>query len=100
MAAAIAVVTDSTAGLTSALTSRYGIRVVPLRIVAGGLTADDGPGALPDAIEAEFRHGARLSTASPGPERFAAAYTAAQRSGPGLAVLRRAPWRNSASIAS
>ncbi len=84
MAAAIAVVTDSTAGLTSALTSRYGIRVVPLRIVAGGLTADDGPGALPDAIEAEFRHGARLSTASPGPQRFAAAYTAAAAGAEGI----------------
>ena len=41
MTAAVAVVTDSTAGLTTSLTSRYAIRVVPLRMVA-----HTGPGLL------------------------------------------------------
>ncbi|HEY7016108.1 MAG TPA: DegV family protein [Streptosporangiaceae bacterium] len=84
MTAAVAVVTDSTADLTTSLTSRYGIRVVPLRIVAGAAAADDGPGAWPDSIEAELRHGARLSTASPAPERFAAAYAAAAQDAAGI----------------
>jgi len=68
------VVTDSTACLPSDLAARYGIRVVPLRVVAGRVAVDDGPAALSGPIEEELRHGARLSTASPAPERFAAAY--------------------------
>lgn len=77
----VAVVTDSTACLAPGLAGRYGIRVVPLRVVAGGVAADDGPAALSGAIEEELRHGARLSTASPAPERFAAAYAAAAAAG-------------------
>ena len=84
MTAAVAVVTDSTVGLVTGLISRYGIRVVPLRIVAGAAAADDGPGAWPEAIDAELRHGARLSTASPAPERFAAAYAAAAQDAAGI----------------
>jgi DegV family protein with EDD domain len=79
--AAVAVVTDSTAGLTGELASRYGIRVVPLRIVAGEVTVDDGPAALSGAISGELRRGARLGTAGPAPERFAVAYAAAAAAG-------------------
>jgi DegV family protein with EDD domain len=81
MAAAVAVVTDSTACLPAGLAARCGIGVVPLRVVAGGLAADDGPAALSGALGAELGRGARLSTASPAPERFAAAYAAAERAG-------------------
>jgi DegV family protein with EDD domain len=75
------VVTDSTAGLTADLAARYGIHVVPLRLVADGVTVDDGPAALSGAIAAELRRGARLGTAGPAPERFAAAYAAAAAAG-------------------
>ena len=86
MAAAVAVITDSTACLSPGLSARYGIRVVPLRVVAGGQAADDGPSALSGALGAELRRGARLSTASPAPERFAAAYAAAANAGAGAVV--------------
>jgi len=81
MAAAVAVVTDSTASLPPDLAVRHGIRVVPLRVTAGGLVSDDGPAALSGALGAEVRRGGRLSTASPAPAAFAAAYAAAAAAG-------------------
>jgi DegV family protein with EDD domain len=81
MAAAVAVVTDSTACLPADLVASSGIRVVPLRVAAGGLVSDDGPAALSGALETELRRGARLSTASPAPAAFAAAYAAAAAAG-------------------
>lgn len=81
MAGAVAVVTDSTASLTADLAARHGIRVVALRVMADGVAADDGPAALSGAIGDELRRGARLSTASPAPERFAGAYAAAAAAG-------------------
>jgi fatty acid kinase fatty acid binding subunit len=86
MAAAVAVVTDSTACLPAGLAARRGIGVVPLRVVAGALAADDGPSALSGALGAELGRGARLSTASPAPERFAAAYAAAAQAGAAAVV--------------
>jgi DegV family protein with EDD domain len=81
MAAAVAVVTDSTASLPPDLAACRGIRVVPLRVTADGLASDDGPAALSGALGAELRRGARLSTASPAPAAFAAAYAAAAAAG-------------------
>ncbi len=81
MAAPVAVVSDSTACLPPDLAARHDIRVVPLRVAVGGLASDDGPGALSGALGAEFRRGARLSTASPAPAAFAAAYAAAGAAG-------------------
>jgi fatty acid-binding protein DegV len=78
---AVAVVTDSTASLTADLAARHGILVVPLRVMADGIAADDGPAALSGAIGDELRRGARLTTASPAPERFAGAYAAAAAAG-------------------
>jgi DegV family protein with EDD domain len=75
------VVTDSTAGLPARETTRHGIRVVPLRVIAGGQACDDEPRALPEALAAQVRHGARLSTASPAPAVFTAAYAAAHAAG-------------------
>ena len=81
VAGAVAVVTDSTASLTRDLAARHGIRVVALRVMADGVAADDGPAALSGPIGDELRRGARLSTASPAPERFAGAYAAAAATG-------------------
>ena len=81
VAGAVAVVTDSTASLTRDLAARHGIRVVALRVMADGVAADDGPAALSGPIGDELRRGARLSTASPAPERFAGAYAAAAAAG-------------------
>lgn len=81
MTTAVAVVTDSTACLAADLLARHGIRVVPLRVVSGGAAADEGPGALSGALGAEVRAGAHLSTASPAPATFSAAYAAARAAG-------------------
>ena len=100
MAAVVAVVTDSTACLPADLVTGSGIRVVPLRVVLAGRAVDEGtPGAVaagagPDAaggsaagavtvadVEEALRRGERVGTASPAPERFAAAYAAAAAAG-------------------
>jgi DegV family protein with EDD domain len=77
----VAVVTDSSACLTPAQRRDLAIAVVPLRVLAGGVAADDAPGPLPGPIIDELGRGERLSTARPSPERFAAAYAAAAAAG-------------------
>lgn len=77
----VAVVTDSAACLPGDLAQRHHVRVVPLRVLVGTLTVDDGPAALPADVEEQLRVGQRLSTARPAPERFAAAYAAAVAAG-------------------
>ena len=86
MAGRVAVVADSTACLPAELAPQLGVTVVPLRIVAGGLAADDGPGVLDGPLGGELRRGQRLSTARPGPAKFAAAYAAAAGSGAAAVV--------------
>lgn len=80
MTMAVAVVTDSTAGLSAELAAASGIRVVPLRVVLGGRTADEGAAAVAE-VAAVLRAGGRVGTASPAPEAFAAAYAAAAAGG-------------------
>ena len=75
--ATVAVVTDSTACLPTELAARYHIRTVPLSVVLGDRRLDDDPAALPGGIETELGRGAAVRTASPAPERFAAAYAVA-----------------------
>lgn len=110
MAAVVAVVTDSTACLPADLVAGSGIRVVPLRVVLAGRAVDEGTpgaeatGAGPHAagagvdaagpaaavtvadVEEALRRGERVGTASPAPERFAAAYAAAAAAGAAAVV--------------
>jgi DegV family protein with EDD domain len=81
MAASIAIVTDSTACLPGDLAARYQITAVPLGVVISGARFDDDAAGLPGRVEAEIRSGAAVTTASPGPERFTAAYAAAAAAG-------------------
>jgi len=74
LAGRVAVVTDSAAGLPADLAQSHGVTIVPLRILAGGLSADDDEAGFPAAIEDLVLAGERLTTARPGPETFAAAY--------------------------
>jgi len=77
----VAVVTDSGATLPpDAARSGY-LSVVPLRLLAGDLVADDGDHGSAAAIEAAVARGERLTTARPPPGRFAAAYRAAADAG-------------------
>jgi DegV family protein with EDD domain len=82
----VAVVTDSSACLGQVDEDPAVIAVVPLRVLAGGAVADDGPGALPGPVADELARGERLSTARPAPDRFAAAYAAAAAAGASAVV--------------
>jgi DegV family protein with EDD domain len=84
MTASIAIVTDSTACLPGDLAARYQISTVPLGVVIGGTRFDDDAAGLPGRVEAEIRSGAAVTTASPGPERFTAAYAAAAAAAAGI----------------
>lgn len=77
----LAVVTDSAATLPPDVTRCGCLSVVPLRVLAGDLVADDGEVGSAAAIEAAAARGERLTTARPSPERFAAAYRAAACAG-------------------
>jgi fatty acid kinase fatty acid binding subunit len=77
----VAVVTDSGATLPPDAASSGCVSVVPLRVLAGALVADDGDTGSAAAIEAAAARGERLTTARPSPERFAAAYRAAADAG-------------------
>ncbi len=67
-------VTDSTACLSSEQAARHGIVTVPLSVVVDGRRLDDDPAVMPSGIVPELLSGAAVRTASPAPERFAAAY--------------------------
>ena len=84
--ASLAVVTDSAATLPPDVARCGCVSVVPLRMLAGDLVADDGEAGSAAAIEAAAARGERLTTARPSPERFAAAYRAAADTG-AVAVL-------------
>jgi DegV family protein with EDD domain len=78
----VAVVTDSSASLGPSGDDGAGVLIVPLRVLAGGVAADDLPArGLPAPIAAELARGERLSTARPAPEAFAAVYRAAAAAG-------------------
>jgi fatty acid-binding protein DegV len=100
VAARVAVVTDSTACLSSELIAKYHIRAVPLSVVVGDRRLDDDAAELPGRIEAELRSGAAIRTASPAPERFAAAYAAAAAAGAEAIVSVHLSGRMSGTVGS
>ena len=71
----VAVVTDSTAYLPSALVDEYGIEVVPLYVVLAGRSGregfDIGPGDVARALSVRGQH---VSTSRPTPGDFVAVY--------------------------
>ncbi|MGH3392406.1 MAG: DegV family protein, partial [Actinomadura sp.] len=84
MAAAVAIVTDSTAYLSAELADRHRLTVVPLQIAVGGAVYDEGLGET-DITAAEAAQALRdwnpVTTSRPAPERFARAYAAAAAGG-------------------
>lgn len=99
MAASIAVVTDSTACLSSELIARYHIRTVPLSVVVGDRRLDDDPAEPPADLETALRTGA-ARTASPAPDRFAATYAAAAAAGAEAIVSIHLSGRMSGTVES
>src|SRR6476661_6149331 len=66
----VAVVTDSTAGLTPEAADEAGITVVPLQLVIAGSSYDDGvdPEATPERLADALREFRPVSTSRPSPQ--------------------------------
>jgi DegV family protein with EDD domain len=66
----VAVVTDSTAGLSPEVAERAGITVVPLQLVIAGSSYDDGvdPEATPENLAAALKEFRPVSTSRPAPQ--------------------------------
>jgi DegV family protein with EDD domain len=79
----VAIVTDSTAMLPTALTQERGIRVVPLQVVVGATSYDEGvdEAVTPSAIAEALREGKPVSTSRPTPAVFLEAYRQAAEDG-------------------
>ena len=100
----VAVVTDSTASLPAAQARSYRVAVVPLRLLAGDLVADDSDAEDSDAgtagIEQAVARGERLTTARPSPALFAAAYQAAAEAGAAAVLSVHLSGRLSGTVSS
>lgn len=71
----VVVVTDSTASLPAEVAQARGIRVVPLQVVIGARSLDEGPdGATPDVVAQALRDFVPVSTSRPAPALFVELY--------------------------
>lgn len=77
----VAVVTDSTAYLPSQLIARLGVRVVPLQVVVGGRSYDEGLQISSAEVAAALRAWTPVSTSRPTPHAFLEVYTQAAQAG-------------------
>ncbi|MGW6195289.1 DegV family protein [Kribbella sp. NPDC055110] len=73
MAARVQVVTDSTAGLSTHEVLRHPLTVVPLQVVIGGTSYDDGATSA-DAVAEALKTFTPVSTSRPAPHTFAETY--------------------------
>ncbi|MGH3348807.1 MAG: DegV family protein [Nocardioides sp.] len=75
-------VTDSTASLPTEVTDARGIVVVPLQVVIGATSYDEGAdGATPELVAEALREFRPVSTSRPAPEAMRAVYEAAAARG-------------------
>jgi DegV family protein with EDD domain len=81
MSQPVAVVTDSTAYLEPAEIERLGIIVIPLQVVVGNRTLDDGTQIDASGVAAALKDWSPVSTSRPAPQRFAEAYERAAAGG-------------------
>ena len=77
----IAIVTDSTAYLPDEVVHEHGIRVVPLQVVIGGMSYDEGSGVSSATVADALRAWTPVSTSRPGPFAFLSAYERAAEEG-------------------
>ncbi len=80
MAARVQVVTDSTAGLSTHELLRHPLTVVPLQVVIGGTSYDDGATSA-DAVAEALKTFTPVSTSRPSPHTFAETYAACAANG-------------------
>ena len=81
MAERVAIVTDSTAYLPTQVVQEHGIRVVPLQVVIGGKSYDEGSGVSSATVAEALRTWTPVSTSRPGPFAFLTAYERAAEEG-------------------
>jgi DegV family protein with EDD domain len=77
----VAIVTDSTAYLPNEVVQEHGIRVVPLQVVIGGTSYDEGSGVSSATVADALRAWTPVSTSRPGPFAFLSAYELAAEEG-------------------
>jgi DegV family protein with EDD domain len=76
----VALVSDSTS-VDSAMAARLDALVVPLQVVIGARSYDEGTGATPTDVATALRERQPVSTSRPSPERFVRVYEQAARDG-------------------
>ena len=83
MSRRVALVTDSTAMLPAELAAARDVTVVPLQVVIGAKSYDEGvdPEATPETIATALREWTPVSTSRPAPSVFLDAYTRAHEAG-------------------
>jgi DegV family protein with EDD domain len=79
----VALVTDSTAQLSAETAAQRGITVVPLQVVIGAASYDEGPdgGVTPQVLADALREWTPVSTSRPSPEAILEAYEKAVAQG-------------------
>ncbi len=77
----VAIVTDSTAYLPAEVVREHGIRVVPLQVVIGGTSYDEGSGVSSATVADALRAWTPVSTSRPGPFAFLTTYERAAEEG-------------------
>ena len=77
----VALVTDSTAALSAEDAERYGIIVVPLQVVIGARSLDEGTEATPETVAQALRDYKPVNTSRPAPEAMARVYADAAEAG-------------------
>jgi DegV family protein with EDD domain len=79
----VALVTDSTASLTADLVEKHGITVVPLQVVVGGTSYDEGVDAeaTPGFVARALEEWVPVSTSRPTPAAMLEVYRAAAKAG-------------------
>lgn len=76
----VALVSDSTS-VGADLAARLGVAVVPLQVVIGTASYDEGGEVLPEEVAAAMREKQPVSTSRPAPERLARIYREAAKDG-------------------
>jgi len=77
----VAIVTDSTSYLPADLVAEHGIRVVPLQVVIGGTSYDEGAEATSATVAEALRTWTPVTTSRPPPAAFLDAYEQAAEQG-------------------
>jgi DegV family protein with EDD domain len=96
----VAVVTDSTAYLPAVLLERHHIQVVPVQVVIGGESFDEGVGVSSDAVAEALREWRPVTTSRPSPQGFLEAYTRAADAGADAVVSVHLSGEMSGTLAS